>query len=419
MTFFRRIDLNSGILYSEHVMDSEKILSELCLETESKIVLLVIDGLGDLPADGKTPLEAAHTPNLDRLAKVGACGLSDPVFMGITPGSGPAHLSLFGYDPTKYLLGRGILEALGVDVDVGKNDLVARGNFATLENDLIVDRRAGRIPSSENIKLCQFINDSLAPIKGTQITLFPGKEHRFVVKFTKENLSDALTDADPQKEYKPRPFTQPLSPGADEAASIVNTFLDNVNEILKNTPKANSILLRGFAKYPAIPTMQDLFKLKPAAIAHYPMYRGLAKLVGMNVLEVGPKVDGLVSILKENFEDFNFFYLHIKGTDSAGEDGNYEMKKTAIEQSDLIIPDLLTLKPDVLVITADHSTPCILKSHSWHPNPFLIHAATAQPNQVSVFTERACSLGYLGRFPAMNAMALMLAHAGKLKKFGA
>lgn len=400
-------------------MDIERILYELCLETESKIVLLVIDGLGDLPLDGKTPLEAAHTPNLDRLTATGACGLSDPVLMGITPGSGPAHLSLFGYDPTKYLLGRGILEALGIDVDVGKNDLVARGNFATLDNDLIVDRRAGRIPTSENAKLCQFINDALAPINGASITLFPGKEHRFVVKFTKAGLSDALSDADPQKENKPRAYAQPLSPEADETASIVNTFLDTVTETLKNTPEANTILLRGFAKYPAIPTMQERFKLRPAAIAHYPMYRGLAKLVGMSVLEVGPEVDNILSTIKENYLDFNFFYLHIKRADSAGEDGDFEAKKTAIEQTDSIIPDLLALEPEVLVVTADHSTPCLLKSHSWHPNPFLIHAPAAQPDTVTVFSEKACSRGYLGRFPAVNAMVLMLAHAGKLKKFGA
>ncbi len=400
-------------------MDFEKIVKELSIETNSKIILLVIDGLGGLPMKGKTELEAAHTPNLDSLAAESTCGLTDPVFMGITPGSGPAHLSLFGYDPTKYILGRGILEALGVGVSVGKNDLVARGNFATLKDDLIVDRRAGRIPTSDNEKLCQRLNSFLKTKDGTKITLYPGKEHRFVVKFSGKGLSDALTDADPQKENKHRVYTQPLSQEASKAVETVNTFLDEVTEFLKNSPKANTILLRGFSKFPSLPTMEELYKLRPAAIANYPMYKGLAKLVGMKIINVGQEMNDLFNALEKNYNNYNFFYVHVKKTDSAGEDGNFLAKKKAIEETDKFIPRLLALQPEVLVVTSDHSTPSLLKSHSWHPNPFILHSRTAQTDKTTLFSEKECSMGYLGRFQAVYTMPLMLAHAGKLKKYGA
>lgn len=400
-------------------MEWERLAQELTIPTDSKIILLVLDGLGDLPEKGKTPLEAAHKPHLDALAAKSACGLTDPVFMGITPGSGPAHLSLFGYDPTKYLLGRGILEALGIGVDVGKEDLVARGNFSTFKDGLIVDRRAGRISTQENRRLCQLINSSLKKREGLLISLFPGKEHRFVAKFTGEALSDSLSDADPQKEGKPRVDTQPLSQEAAPTAKMVNDFLVEATEILSGSAPANTILLRGFSKSPSIPTMSELYKLKPVAIAHYPMYKGLARLVGMTILHPKEGLDNLFSAVEQNIKDFDFFYIHVKKTDSAGEDGNFEAKKAAIEEVDRYLPRLVALRPEVLVITSDHSTPCRLKSHSWHPNPFLLSSHASQPDQVKHFSERECCQGFLGRFQAIYAMPLMLAHAGKLKKFGA
>ncbi|MEA2005025.1 MAG: 2,3-bisphosphoglycerate-independent phosphoglycerate mutase [Acidobacteriota bacterium] len=401
------------------MMDREKIAKELSFKTDSKIILLVIDGLGGLPRNGKTELETAHTPNLDRLAAQSVCGLTDPVFMGITPGSGPAHLALFGYDPTKYLLGRGILEAIGLDIEVGKEDLVARGNFATLKRDIIVDRRAGRIPTNVNDKICQKINASIQGKDGTCIVLYPGKEHRFVVKFSGKGLSDELSDADPQKEDKPRAYTKPLSPGATHTAEIINAFLDDATAILHDEPKANTILLRGFSKYPSIPSMKELYKLSPVAIANYPMYKGLARLVGMDVLGVGPHMEELFSTVEKHYKDYDFFYVHVKKTDSAGEDGNFEAKVQVIEEVDGYIPRLLALQPAVLVVTSDHSTPCQIKGHSWHPNPFLLFSSRAQVDHVTRFSERDCANGYLGRFHAVFAMPLMMAHAGKLKKFGA
>ena len=400
-------------------MNWEDLAKELSVQTDSKIVLLVIDGLGGLPVQGKTELETAQTHNLDRLAMKGCCGLTDPVFMGITPGSGPAHLALFGYDPIKHQLGRGILEALGSDVEVRQGDLVARGNFATLKNGLIVDRRAGRIPTSECERLCGILNKALAGQKDPETTLFPGKEYRFVARFRTAGLADALTDADPQKDHRPPVPTKPLSPEAAKAAEVINRFLDDVVKILKDETVANAALLRGFSVPPSIPQMQDLYKLKPAAIANYPMYKGLAKLIGMTTYNVGPETKDLFDTLEAHYKEHDFFFIHFKKTDAAGEDGNFAAKVRAIEEIDAFIPRLDALKPDVFVITSDHSTPSLMKGHSFHPNPFLLVSPTALPDEIGVFTERECAQGLLGRFRSIFAMPLMLAHAGKLKKFGA
>jgi 2,3-bisphosphoglycerate-independent phosphoglycerate mutase len=339
--------------------------------------------------------------------------------MGITPGSGPAHLSLFGYEPTKHILGRGILEALGVGIEVGENDLVARGNFATSKQDLIIDRRAGRIPTEQNEALCQLINDSLRSHEDLQVRLFPGKEHRFVIKFTGKGLQDSLSDADPQKDNSPMLRVQPLSPQAKRTAAAVNAIIDEATKILENNTKANAVLLRGFSKHPSLPRLDELYKLTPASIAHYPMYKGISLLVGMQVLDGGTDTAGLFASLKEHFHDFDFFYIHVKGTDSAGEDRNRDAKISVIEDTDRHLPSLLDLNPDVVCVTADHSTPCSMGMHSWHPNPVMIRAPHAFTDDADGFTERACSKGYLGRFRAIHIMPLLLAHAGKLKKFGA
>ncbi len=400
-------------------MEWEDLARELSQQTDTKIVLLVMDGVGGLPVDGRTELEAARKPNLDGLAKKAVCGVSDPVMMGITPGSGPAHLALFGYDPFKHQLGRGILEALGSGVEVGRNDLVARGNFATVKGGLVTDRRAGRIPTEENVRICAILNTGLPKRDGVEVRVFPGKEHRFVARFTAEGLSDSLSDADPQKEGRAPLLTMPEKPEAAKAADIVNRFLDDVAEVLKGEARANAALLRGFSKFPAIPTMRELFKLRPAAVANYPMYRGLAKLLGMTVIDIGAGTGELFDALEKSWADHDFFYIHYKRTDSAGEDGDFPAKVAAIEALDPFLPRLVALKPDVLVVTSDHSTPSALKGHSWHPNPFLLVSPTAGTDDVAAFTERACAKGMLGRFRSISAMPLMLAHALKLKKFGA
>jgi 2,3-bisphosphoglycerate-independent phosphoglycerate mutase len=396
-------------------MNWEDIAKELSVQTDSKVILLVIDGLGGIPVQGKTELEAAATHNLDRLTLNASCGVTDPVFMGITPGSGPSHLALFGYDPLRYQLGRGILEALGSDVEVKEGDLVARGNFATLKGGLITDRRAGRIPTSECERLCARLNTAFSRQKDPEITLFAGKEHRFVARFRTTGLDEALTDADPQKDHKSPVPTKALAPEAAKAAEVVNRFIDEATKILKDEPVANTTLLRGFSVQPSIPRLQELYKLRPAAIASYPMYKGLARLLGMTTYKAGPETADLFDTLEVHY----FFYIHYKKTDAAGEDGNFSAKVLAIEEIDTFIPRLVALKPDVLVITSDHSTPSQLKGHSWHPNPFLLVSPTALPDDIGVFTERECARGLFGRFPSLYAMPLMLAHAGKLKKYGA
>ncbi len=395
------------------------LLKEVSQKTDTKILLLVIDGVGGLPVSGKTELEAANTPNLDELAKKSALGLTDPVFPGITPGSGPGHLSLFGYDPIKWNIGRGVLEALGVGLTLSKKDIAIRGNFATIENGVITDRRAGRIPTEENKKICQRLAENIKKIEDVEILITPGKEHRFVLVLRGENLGDKVCDTDPQQTGKPpiEPKAIEEDEGSKKTAKILKKFVEEATKYLEKP--ANYILLRGISKPPDIPPMQEVYKIKPCAIATYPMYKGIAKLVGMDVVECGTTLEEQVKALKENWDKYDFFYFHVKKTDSMGEDGNFEGKVKLIEEVDKIIPDLLSLNPDVFVITGDHSTPCVLKSHSWHPNPFLLYSKYVIPDDGKRFTERECAKGILGRFPALYAMSLMLANALKLKKYGA
>jgi 2,3-bisphosphoglycerate-independent phosphoglycerate mutase len=401
-------------------MIPDNILRSLAIQTESKLVMVVMDGIGGLPVRGKTELEAAKTPNLDRLAYQSTCGLIDPISYGVTPGSGPSHLALFGYDPFRYEIGRGVMEALGIGLKLTKEDLTARGNFATIdEKGIIIDRRAGRIATERNQEICQFLQKEIREVNGIRVSIYPGKEHRFVIVFQGEGLRDDLTDADPQKDGKKAKGTESIAPEARRTAEVVNEYLRRATEALRPFSPANTVLLRGFSKVPDIPSMFERFKLNPAAIATYPMYRGLARLVGMEVLETGETLRDEVETLKNNFNEYDFFYIHFKKTDSAGEDGDFKKKVKAIEEVDRILPPILKLKPDVLVVTGDHSTPAVLKSHSWHPNPILLYSRYIRPEGLRRFTERQCQKGELGRFPAVEIIPLMLANGLKLKKFGA
>jgi 2,3-bisphosphoglycerate-independent phosphoglycerate mutase len=401
-------------------MIPDEILQSLVIQTDSKLVMVVIDGLGGLPVRGKTELEAAKTPNLDRLASKSICGLIDPISYGITPGSGPSHLALFGYDPFRYEIGRGVMEALGIGLRLTFTDLAARGNFATVDEEgMIVDRRAGRISTEKNQEICQFLQNEIKEFKGVRISIYPGREHRFVLLFKGEGLKDNLTDADPQKDGLKARGTEGLSSEAQRTAEIVNGYIKRATEVLKPFHPANTILLRGFSKIPEIPAMADRFKLRPAAIANYPMYRGLARLMGMKILETGETLQDEVDTLKKYFDQYDFFYFHFKKPDSAGEDGDFKAKVRAIEEIDRVFPSLLRLKSDVLVVTGDHSTPSLLKSHSWHPNPILLYSKYIRSDSIRRFTERDCRKGGLGRFPAVDVMPLMLANGLKLKKFGA
>lgn len=405
-------------------MNYEQIIQDTVTSNNSKIVLLVLDGLGDIrnPKFGnQTPLEYAHTPNLDTLAAKSCVGRSFPVGLGITPGSGPGHLGLFGYDPMNIMIGRGVLEAVGIDFKLQDNDIAARCNFATMnENGLITDRRAGRISTEVSTKLCSILK-KIKEIDGVEIIIKPGKGHRFVTIFrSKDKKIDALiNDTDPLAEKKAPLPAKGQNPSSQFLASVINKFIEKGYDLLKDQHPANAFLLRGIAKRPNLPSMRDKYLLESAAIATYPMYRGIASLLGMSLLPAPDSIEGLFRTYIENRQKYDFYFIHVKGTDQAGEDGDFESKVSCIEKVDKALPILLENKPDVLAITGDHSSPCPMRSHSWHPVPVLIHSQFSGIDDVTRFHENACNNGGLGFFESKYLMGLLLANAKRLDKFGA
>ncbi len=401
-------------------MDMHQLTRELKIRNQSKIVMLVADGLGGLPLTpgGKTELETARTPNLDELARIGVCGLSIPVKPGITPGSGPGHLGLFGYDPLVYQIGRGALEATGIGFQLTENDVAIRGNFCTLDAaGKISDRRAGRIPSEESAPLAVRLREVKIP--GVEVFVEPVKEHRFVVVFRGPGLGDRVLDTDPQEVGVP-----PLSPQAEDDASrrtadVATQFIQQACQLLKNEKKANGLTLRGFAAKPKLPSFEEVYGLKAAAIAVYPMYKGLAHLVGMQIVGKAQSLAEQFDVLAQHWNDYDFFFLHYKYTDAAGEDGDFEAKVKRIEELDALIPRLTALDPTVLIVTGDHSTPSLLKSHSWHPVPTILTSKVCRTDRCTAFGEDQVALGGLGHFEAKYLMPLALANAERLGKYGA
>ncbi len=397
-------------------------LKPLIKTSNSKIVLLVLDGLGGLPIKpgGPTELEVAHTPNMDRLASQGTLGQIIPIRPGVTPGSGPAHLALFGYDPLTYLVGRGALEATGIGMQVNPGDVAARGNLCTLDkNGVITDRRAGRISSEDALPLIEKLNE--IEISGVETEVKHLREYRFAVLMRGEGLAPHIADTDPQQTGLPPRAAKAQSPDSAHAADLFNQWIAAAHIILSTQPVANGLTLRGFGTDPVLPKFQDIYDLNAACVAVYPMYRGVSKLVGMQAIDfTGESPAEQFSATENIWDDFDFFFIHIKKTDSRGEDGDFTGKAEVIEAVDMALPQLLDLKPDVIIITGDHSTPALMRSHSWHPVPLLLWSPQfGLPDQQSQFGERACSLGGLGTFPATDLMPIALAHAGRLNKFGA
>ncbi|MEA2102806.1 MAG: 2,3-bisphosphoglycerate-independent phosphoglycerate mutase [Thermodesulfobacteriota bacterium] len=402
-------------------MNQIDLMRQLHVASEKKIVLLIMDGLGGLPdSRGKTELEAADTPNMDALAKKSILGLSTSASPGITPGSGPGHMSLFGYDPMEYSIGRGVLEALGIGLELNESSLAARGNFCSLDpaSGVITDRRAGRIPTTE----CKRLVDMLSEIRldGVNVHIHPVIDYRFVLVLEGEGLGGNLGETDPQKTGLKPLEVKALDPGSSRSADLLNQWLSQAFEIIRDQRPANGCTLRGIAKDPGLPSYEEIYGLNAAAIAAYPMYKGIARLVGMDILDAGNTVESELEALKRHWNDgHDFFFFHVKKTDSAGEDGDFDEKVKVIEQTDRIIPDIMDLNPDVLMITGDHSTPARLKGHSWHELPFVLYANNIRHDPVTQFGETACIQGGLGHIRHVDIMPLAMAHADKLAKYGA
>mgnify|MGYP005833858679 CR=1 FL=1 len=402
-------------------MDTSEVWEACAREGGGSIVLLVLDGLGGLqvPGKGGSELEVARLPNLDRLAAASSCGLLEIVGPGITPGSGPGHLALFGYDPLRFQVGRGVLGALGIDFDLTEGDVAARVNFCTIDRQgLVTDRRAGRIDDATNRRLCEKVRSAVR-LSGADYFFLTEKEHRAVFVLRGANLSDRLTETDPQRVGEPPLSVEATYPEAEPTARLVADFIGQARRVLADEPRANMILMRGFGKYHPFPSLQERFKLKGLAIADYPMYRGVARLVGMHAAPPPGGLEQRFEALERAWGRYDYYFLHVKHTDSRGEDANFDAKVAALEEADALIPRVEALKPDVLAVTGDHSTPAALGRHSWHPVPVLLHSRWSTVDRVSRFDEVSCAAGVLGRRRGFELMGLALAHADRLEKFGA
>jgi 2,3-bisphosphoglycerate-independent phosphoglycerate mutase len=398
----------------------EEYVRALVQTSDKKIVFLILDGLGGLPMEkgGRTELETAVTPNLDALARESECGLHQPIGYGVTPGSAPGHLALFGYPPLDFPIGRGVVAALGIGFPLQAGDVAARLNFATRDGEgKISDRRAGRIPTEECARLCGLLG--AVSIPEVEVFVKPVKDYRAVVIFRGEGLSDQVGDTDPQKTGVEPLDPRPSGGAGAKTAGVATEFIRQAVSLLKNEQPANAVLMRGFAELPHIPSLGELYGLNPLALAVYPDYKGVSRLLGMSVAEDLQDLDAQLGALRKNWAAHDFFFVHHKYSDSKGEDGDFAGKVAEIEKVDKFLPALLELKPDVLVVTGDHSTPALLRAHSAHPVPFLINAASARPDLVEEFGERACTRGLWGCIPATMLIRLALAYADRLQKYGA
>jgi 2,3-bisphosphoglycerate-independent phosphoglycerate mutase len=396
------------------------LIEDLIFSNEKKIVLLVIDGLGGLPRtkDGLTELETAKTPHMDRLAAESECGLHIPIDFGIAPGSAPGHLALFGYEPLNYPIGRGVVAAMGIGFPMKPGDVAARVNFATRDKDgNITDRRAGRIPTEKCAELCELLKNISIP--GVEVFLRPVKDYRAVVIFRGNGLSDKVSDTDSQQTGVKPLAPEPIASEGEKTAGIAQEFVRQAFSILEDRPPTNAILLRGFADLPHIPSMQERFKLNPLAIAVYPDYKGVSRLVGMNVIEGIKDLNEEMEVLEKNWKAHDFFFIHHKYTDSKGEDGDFEGKVKEIEKVDAIIPRILSLGPDVLIVTGDHSTPSVMKAHSGHPVPFIIQAKNIRHDAAQHFGENECARGIWKHIRTPYLIQLALSYADKINKYGA
>jgi 2,3-bisphosphoglycerate-independent phosphoglycerate mutase len=403
-------------------MDITQVWEKLAMEQGGRIVYLILDGLGGIQdrTIGKTELEAAKKPHLDALAKNSSCGLLEIIGAGITPGSGPGHLALFGYNPLEYDIGRGIFSALGIAFPLRQGDIAARFNFCTVDSSgKITDRRAGRLETSINEKLCAKLREGL-DLGEVEFYIKTESEHRGLLVLRGKDLEGHLADTDPGLTNVEPLEPVALSSKSEKTATVLKKILAHAKKVLQEERPANMILLRGFEKYHPVRGIKERFLLNGLCIAGYPMYKGVSRFLGMDVIDSEGGIKGLIQDFKKNYNDeHDFYFIHVKYTDKAGEDGNFAKKVQVIEEVDSYIPEILSVKPDVLVITGDHSTPSVMGLHSWHPVPVLLQAKTARIDRVDRFAEISCLQGSLGMRKATDLIGLALAHAGRLKKFGA
>ena len=417
------LTISGGGKYLLRIMSDP--IPDLATKNGTKILLLVLDGIGGLAREpgGKTELESARTPNLDELAAHSECGLHFPIGIGVTPGSAPGHLSLFGYDPLAYPIGRGVVAAMGVGFPMQPGDVAARMNFATRDGKgNVTDRRAGRIPTSRGAELCTLLGE--VRIEGVETFVEPVMDYRSLVVFRGAGLSGDVADTDSQSTGVPPLDPIPTSPAGTRTAEVAKQFVAQALEILKDQKSdagipTNCVLLRGFAELPDIPSLAQLYKLRPVALAVYPDYKGVSRLVGMDVVEDLKDLQAQAEALDRSWDEHDYFFVHHKYTDSRGEDGDFDAKVSEIEKVDNALPDLLAKGPDVVIVTGDHSTPAIMKSHSSHPVPFLINAPLARPDGVMEFGESACASGLWGVIAGTDLIRIALGYAGKLLKYGA
>ncbi|MHA2179286.1 MAG: 2,3-bisphosphoglycerate-independent phosphoglycerate mutase [Candidatus Thorarchaeota archaeon] len=406
-------------------------------------VFVVMDGVGDRPQKelgGKTPLEAAKTPTLDKMAAEGQSALMNVIGPGITPGSDTAHLALFGYDPLAEYPGRGPLEAFGAGLETKPGDVAFRSNFATVDSKMVVlDRRAGRTFSPEEQEELQAALNGLE-INDVKVRFIATVEHRGALVLEGEGLYAEISDVDPHETGKKILTVRALKPEAEKTAKVVNELMRVAHERMKGLetnkkrakkglPLANAILLRGPGRHSDVPSLPQRYGIKSAVIAGGALYIGSAKYVGMEHIQV----EGQTGTIDTNFDNiaaktietiesgFNYVFVHIKATDNASHDGNAKEKILAIERTDAMIGKILEKVGDkiVMAVTGDHSTPVCIKEHSCDPVPILFWSNFIRPDSVKRFSEIDAAKGAMHTIRGIDVMPLLLGYAGYIDKFGA
>lgn len=404
-----------------------------------KVIFVICDGLADRPIPelgGLTPLEAAPTPHLDKLAYEAECGMMHTLGRGKTPGSDTAHLTLFGYDIATSYSGRGPIEVAGLGMELKHGDVALRGNMGTVIDGMITDRRAGRIRVVTPV--CEALDGM--EIDGVTFIVKPGTAHRAGVIIRGEGLSDAIIDADPHVPDVPIRTVTPTddTPEAKKTADVLNKFLARAHEVLKDHQfnkdriaagdlPANYLLVRGAGQYKQVESFEKRYGLSACCIAGGGLYKGIGAFLGMDILEVpgatalpDTDIEAKFKLAVDSLKKYDFVFVHVKAADSLGEDGDHAGKRDFIARIDQAVP-VLAGRPDdtLLVWTADHTTPCEMKAHSADPVPIMYHGGAVRTDRVESFGERACGEGGLGFISGLDLMPQVMNLLGKLHLVGA